>query len=411
MRTFSEEERIEILSKIVSCNTVNGNEIEVAQYLKELFKKHDIDVELDYVSNDRPNLIATIGSGKPVVGLSGHMDVVSEGNKENWKYNPFELTEKDGKLYGRGTSDMKSGLTALAISLIEIKENYNLEKGTIKFIATVGEEKEQFGSQQVYENGYVKDLDALIIAEPSETTLVYGHKGSMNIRITSNGSSCHSSAPFLGQNALKPLLKFIKKIEDEYEDNISKIKSKTLDFSNLLKTIENNEIPGVNKETIYNNVSGPIINNTIINGGSQVNSIPEYATAEFNIRTIPEYNNDKVKELFQNYLDQLNDSEQNYNLSMDIDLDLDPVITTGENDLISLGIKLGQEHFDTEITKSPTVGVTDASNLLRNKEEGFPFLMLGPGSEAHQTNESVDKNMYLNFIDYYIKLILAYLSK
>ena len=77
-----------------------------------------------------------------------------------------QLTEDNGNLYGRG-ADMKSGLAALAIALIEIKESDQLNKGTIKFMATVGEEMEQAGSAQLYEKGYAEDLDALLIAEPS----------------------------------------------------------------------------------------------------------------------------------------------------------------------------------------------------------------------------------------------------
>ena len=133
------------------------------------------------------------------------MDVVSEGNHDDWTYDPFTLTENQGYLYGRGAADMKSGLAALAIALIEIKESGKLTQGTIKFMATVGEEMEQSGSQQLFEKGYADDLDALLIAEPSFPSLVYAHKGSMDFRIKSKGRASHSSIPFLGQNAIKPV--------------------------------------------------------------------------------------------------------------------------------------------------------------------------------------------------------------
>ena len=71
---------------------------------------------------------------------------------------------------------MKSGLMALAIAMIELKENDALPHGTIKFMATAGEEKEQLGSAQLYKKGYMNNVDALIIAEPSETNIVYAHK-------------------------------------------------------------------------------------------------------------------------------------------------------------------------------------------------------------------------------------------
>ena len=119
MNTFSEKEKLKLLSDIVEINSVNDNEIEVATYLKDLFEAHHINAEIDVIEGKRANLIATIGSGSPVVAISGHMDVVSEGDQNDWDYPPFQMTEKDNRLYGRGTSDMKSGLMALAIAMIE----------------------------------------------------------------------------------------------------------------------------------------------------------------------------------------------------------------------------------------------------------------------------------------------------
>ena len=140
-------EKIKILSDLVAIKTVNDNEIKIAKYFQELFDKSDIDSHLDELSKTRANLIASIGSGKPVIGVSGHIDVVDEGNHNDWTYDPFTLTEDNGYLYGRGAADMKSGLAALAIALIEIKKSNSLKKGTIKFMATVGEEIEQAGSK------------------------------------------------------------------------------------------------------------------------------------------------------------------------------------------------------------------------------------------------------------------------
>lgn len=101
-------------------------------------------------------------------------------------------------------------------------------------MTTVGEEIEQAGSKQLYDKGYTKDLDALIIAEPSYPSLVYSHKGSMDFKITSMGKSSHSSVPFLGKNAITPLIAFIETINSEYESLRKTIKSNSLDYSNMI---------------------------------------------------------------------------------------------------------------------------------------------------------------------------------
>lgn len=100
-------------------------------------------------------MVAEIGSGSPVFGISGHMDVVSPGDESKWATDPFVLTEKEGKLYGRGANDMRSGLAALAIAIIDIKENDSLQKGTVRFMATTGEEVGGAGAKKLYEEGYM----------------------------------------------------------------------------------------------------------------------------------------------------------------------------------------------------------------------------------------------------------------
>ncbi|WP_347401899.1 M20/M25/M40 family metallo-hydrolase [Desemzia sp. C1] len=119
MSVFTEQQKLTILEDLVAINSVNENEIEVAEYLKKLFAEYGIDSTIVPVTETRVNLVAEIGSGSPVFGISGHMDVVSPGDVSNWSTDPFVLTEKDGKLYGRGANDMKSGLAALAIAMIE----------------------------------------------------------------------------------------------------------------------------------------------------------------------------------------------------------------------------------------------------------------------------------------------------
>lgn len=119
MAVFSKDERVKILSDVIEIQSVNEKELDVAHYLQQLFKKHDIHTEILTLDGEssRANLIAEIGNGKPVVGVSGHMDVVTTGDIDKWHYDPFKLTEDDqGRLHGRGSADMKSGLVALAIS-------------------------------------------------------------------------------------------------------------------------------------------------------------------------------------------------------------------------------------------------------------------------------------------------------
>lgn len=387
MAVFSKDERVKILSDIIEIQSVNEKEVDVAHYLQQLFKKYDIHTDILTLDGEssRANLVAEIGNGKPVVGVSGHMDVVTTGDIDKWHYDPFKLTEDDqGRLHGRGSADMKSGLVALAISLIEIKEAGLLKQGSIRFMATAGEEVTSNGAALLHEKGYMDDIDALLIAEPSQDGIVYTHKGTMDIQVTSKGKSAHSSMPELGFNAINPLVDFIHYLNSEYNK---------VDVSSAL-------------------LGTPTMNSTIINGGDQVNSIPEYAESLFNMRTIPQFDNKKFEELFNRIKEKV-EKETNGDITVNPYVNRDPVYTTGDNSFLQLAKSLGDEYFNRNLEVTSSTATTDASYLMKDKGEDFSFVMYGPGEtgQAHQVDEYVYKDVYLTFIDLYIQLLTNYLNQ
>lgn len=100
MTVLSEQERIDILADIVNINTENNNEIEVCYYLKELLQRYDIESKIIEIEGKRSNLVAEIGSGRPVIGISGHMDVVDAGDEAQWMYPRLNYMSKMGNYMG-----------------------------------------------------------------------------------------------------------------------------------------------------------------------------------------------------------------------------------------------------------------------------------------------------------------------
>ncbi|HDF1048281.1 TPA: ArgE/DapE family deacylase [Staphylococcus aureus] len=394
MTTFSEKEKIQLLADIVELQTENNNEIDVCNYLKDLFDKYDIKSEILKVNEHRANIVAEIGNGSPILALSGHMDVVDAGNQDNWTYPPFQLTEKAGKLYGRGTTDMKGGLMALVITLIELKEQNQLPQGTIRLLATAGEEKEQEGAKLLADKGYLDDVDGLIIAEPTGSGIYYAHKGSMSCKVTATGKAVHSSVPFIGDNAIDTLLEFYNLFKEKYSELKQQDTKHELDVAPMFKSLIGKEI----SEEDANYASGLTAVCSIINGGKQFNSVPDEASLEFNVRPVPEYDNDFIESFFQNII---NDVDSN-KLSLDIPSNHRPVTSDKNSKLITTIKDIASSYVEQdEIFVSALVGATDASSFLGDNKDNVDLAIFGPGNPlmAHQIDEYIEKDMYLKYID------------
>ncbi|MEN0175797.1 ArgE/DapE family deacylase [Staphylococcus aureus] len=406
MTTFSEKEKIQLLADIVELQTENNNEIDVCNYLTDLFDKYDIKSEILKVNEHRANIVAEIGNGSPILALSGHMDVVDAGNQDNWSYPPFQLTEKDGKLYGRGTTDMKGGLMALVVSLIELKEQNELPHGTIRLLATAGEEKEQEGAKLLADKGYLDDVDGLIIAEPTGSGIYYAHKGSMSCKVTVTGKAVHSSVPFIGDNAIDTLLEFYNLFKEKYSELKQQDTKHELDVAPMFKSLIGKEI----SEEDANYASGLTAVCSIINGGKQFNSVPDEASLEFNVRPVPEYDNDFIESFFQNII---NDVDSN-KLSLDIPSNHRPVTSDKNSKLITTIKDVASSYVEQdEIFVSALVGATDASSFLGDNKDNVDLAIFGPGNPlmAHQIDEYIEKDMYLKYIDIFKEASIQYLKE
>ncbi|CAA4467566.1 succinyl-diaminopimelate desuccinylase [Staphylococcus aureus] len=406
MTTFSEKEKIQLLADIVELQTENNNEIDVCNYLTDLFDKYDIKSEILKVNEHRANIVAEIGNGSPILALSGHMDVVDAGNQDNWSYPPFQLTEKDGKLYGRGTTDMKGGLMALVVSLIELKEQNELPHGTIRLLATAGEEKEQEGAKLLADKGYLDDVDGLIIAEPTGSGIYYAHKGSMSCKVTATGKAVHSSVPFIGDNAIDTLLEFYNLFKEKYSELKQQDTKHELDVAPMFKSLIGKEI----SEEDANYASGLTAVCSIINGGKQFNSVPDEASLEFNVRPVPEYDNDFIESFFQNII---NDVDSN-KLSLDIPSNHRPVTSDKNSKLITTIKDVASSYVEQdEIFVSALVGATDASSFSGDNKDNVDLAIFGPGNPlmAHQIDEYIEKDMYLKYIDIFKEASIQYLKE
>lgn len=374
------KKRIQILQEVIRIPSVNGKEAELASYLSRLLDAYGIESQRVPYAEGRDNLVASISNGEgKVFGISGHMDVVSAGEESLWTYPPFEAHIEGNRLYGRGATDMKAGLMALVVAMVELKEEGCPFHGTLKLLATVGEEVGELGAEQLTKEGYVDDLDALMIGEPTGYMLGYAHKGSINYTVVAHGKEAHSSMPEEGYNAIRSL--------------------------NDCMTLINQKMAEVAK-TYVNEALGETIHNiTVIHGGHQVNSIPNKAVFQGNIRSIPEFGNAQVIALLEEIIAQCN---ENRPFPLELTIDYNKIPVQAEQD--SALIQCIQQQFDSPL---PVVGgsaTTDAAEFTKSKKP-FDVVVFGPGvtTVPHQMDEYVEIDNYLDMIEVYKKVIRAYL--
>ncbi|MCF6160526.1 MAG: ArgE/DapE family deacylase [Furfurilactobacillus sp.] len=380
---MNQEEKLKLLSDLIGVPSVNGREREVALILQSFLKSHGITAHLIDYDTDRSNLIASYGDKKtPVLGFSGHMDVVTANEKE-WQSFPFALTAVGDHLIGRGTADQKAGVAAQAIALAELADAHAKLNGQVRLLFTVGEEVGEYGAQQLTELGYADDLSGLVISEPSSQDVWYANQGSIDYTVVSTGKTSHSSMPDLGVNALDNLVTFYNALQQALQSH-------------------QEESPILGK--FHNSV-------TTFHAGDQVNTIPNHAELQGNARTIPEFDNTAFIALITNAVNRLNESSS-MNLGLTINFNKMPVVSGKDSPLVHQTVDIAQEITGKNLQVIGMVGTTDSSEFIKAKTH-FPIIVYGPGitQQAHQPNEFVSKRAYFQSIDVYRELAKRFLNK
>lgn len=366
-------EKIQFLEDILAIESDHGNEKAVADRIRQELEAAGIASEEVEYAEGRNNLVATLGEGERVLGFTGHLDVVPPGEMAGWATRPFVPIEKNGKIYGRGASDMKSGLAAMVLALIELKQSNAIPDGQIKLLATVGEETGLLGAGQLTKLGFASDVEALIVGEPTDKNIVYAHKGIIDYTVTAQGKSAHSSLPETGLNAIDLLLRFYNAMMDAF-----------------------------GKFTQENPVLGRFTySNSMISGGIQANVVPDKASFTANLRTIPEISNHHLIDVLENVVQEINRQVPEGSLALTVDQDNPPVFSDPESHLVRLARQEMKYVYKVDANIAGVPGATDAAEFIKGNKD-MQIIVLGPGNTTlHQVNEYVDTEDFLTMCEVY----------
>ena len=322
--------------------------------------------------SNKANLIATLGQGPGGLVLAGHTDTVPF-NANLWQTDPFKLVEKDNRLYGLGTCDMKGFFPLIMEAAREFQEG-DL-KAPLIILATADEESSMSGARALVTAGRPKARYA-VIGEPTGLTPIYMHKGIMMERIRVLGQSGHSSNPALGKNALETTHKVI---------------SEVMAYRAELAEKYNN--PGFS-------IPSPTINLGCIHGGDNPNRICGHCELDFDVRLLPGMDSNDVRRQLDKRLQPLALAD-GVSLTLEpIQACVDPFSGLADSDLV--------KHCE-QLTGHKAQSAVFTTEAPFFSQMGMDTVVLGPGDidQAHQPDEF----LALDRIDPTISLLKALIKQ
>lgn len=329
-----------------------GEEAACIGYITGLLGSAGMHVQAYEFAPGRPSIVArAAGTGnEPPICFTGHVDVVPLGG-EAWSVDPFAGAIVQDKLFGRGSSDMKSGIAAfIAATLDRLSEAKPLKRG-ITLVITAGEETGCQGAFHLAEVGALGEAALLIVAEPSSNEPIIAHKGSLRIGVKVRGRTAHSSMPEVGDNAI-----------DAVAEMIVKLRSHRF-------AIEPHALLGTTTACV-----------TTITGGLNINSVPDAASFTVDFRTIPSHSHREllaeVGTLF------------GPRAAIDVITDFPGFSTSPEEPALQGLTRIIAEQSGAEPQLRGAPYFTDASALVPGFK-GAPTVVLGPGEveQCHRTDE------------------------
>lgn len=383
---LQEEKAVQFLQTLIRINSVNppGNEMKVAEKIAAYTKEAGLHTRIKKLTNNRANIIVHL-KGKdrnraPLI-FSGHLDTVPIGDIQ-WKYDPFSGEIVDGKVYGRGSCDMKGGVAALIEAMVLLKTSNNPPDSDVVFVGTAGEEIDCMGASALIKEEEItlKNAGAMIIAEPSNNKVFSAHKGALWLEIKVFGRTAHSSMPGEGINAITHMNEVLNKLRE-------------FKFS-------------YQKE--HHLLGKPTLNIGTVSGGVNTNVVPDQCSITVDIRTIPEIKHEEIIKDMNNLLSELKKELNEFKTEINIINNLPALENEENNKFVQLAMEVNHELNGMKMEEKGANYYTDGS--IYGSSLNIPIIIYGPGDEklAHQPDEHIDIRKFIQSIQYYAELARRY---
>ena len=385
-RFIKKKELVDLTIQLVQTSTENppGNEKVAAQFLKPLLSQMGFKIKTVLSPKGRSNLIAEKrwGKGGRTLIFNGHLDVVPAGDPSQWKYPPFQGKFSKGRIYGRGASDMKSGIASFihALSMID-RSKIPLHQGAV--ILHLVSDEESHGHQGMgflTRKGGIQG-DAVLVGEPTDLHPVIAHKGALWLRISTFGKSAHSAKPHLGVNAIEKMIKLMDRLN-----------STPFEREHLL-------------------LGKPTLSIGTIRGGTKINIVPDRCEIEVDRRMLPGEKKEEILGKMKEILDSLQSQDPLFQYRMEEIDYAEPSEVDPEEEIVRVGVEAIQKVIGKKPPLRAFSGFTDSRFYINQCH--IPTLVFGPGdtNQIHTTDESVEVEALVQAAHIYGLILTDYLSK
>ncbi|MGB8455595.1 MAG: M20 family metallopeptidase [Anaerocolumna sp.] len=373
------EDLISLESEVVS-----GNEKYVAQYVFDFFQKLGLHPKKDFCSKERFNVVVEIPGSDDThkrIMYIGHLDVVPAGVEEQWTSPPYIPEIRDGRMYGRGSCDMKGSIAcSMYATELLIKNNIEL-KGSLLLVYDVDEENSNLGLKKYLKN--CPNADFVIVGEPTNMQIALGHRGVMAFTVSIYGKSAHAAQPQQGNNAVYAVSFLIKLIQEL-----------------------NNKLAQNEEEYI----GAGSIQVTKIEGGTKVNIIPDLCKIRIDRRLIKGENKNSCTAQLQDLLEQMEKVT-----GCKWDFEITTYCPPGKCEENLKEIQVIKNNIVELYTQKPVVKGFEASCEagLITEALGIPAVIFGPGSieQAHHIDEYITLDQLEKGISLYIGIFYDILTQ
>jgi len=339
----------------------------MAIFLRSWLEELGAEVTLEEIRPGRPNLIARFAplDGRPRILLGPHLDTVGVGGMI---VEPFSAEIRDGRIWGRGTSDTKGPMAAMLWGLQQNREKLSTLPVAVDFIGFMGEESCQWGSKD-FAAKYGRDYQFALVGEPTSMQVVHVTKGSLWATLRAKGKAAHSSQPERGENAILKLARALDVLERELGAELATYTHPVLGRSTL--------------------------NVGVIRGGSRPNIVPDLAEAELDIRITP------ALAAAGGGLALLRKTREEKQL---------PVELVNPHENPPMATDASHPMIQALLATAPTTALAGApwfSDAAHLSHGGIPSICIGPGSidQAHTVDEFIEISALEDGAEFFARFI------